>query len=278
MGSVPTTDLKPRRGTFRNGMDHVTWGSGPKSLLFIQGGPGSAVPKGIMLRMSGRLFAPYVEAGFTVRAVTRRRHMPPRHTISDMADDYARMITEELGGRVDLVVGESSGGMIAQYLAALHPECLDRAALVVTGAQVSDWGKEVDHRLARALARGDKTGVGAAFAEYLLPRSSMRWLRRLVGPLVGRWLLSGRDYPASDLLVEVESEEDFDSRAVLPRIQAPVVLICGDRDLFFPKDVVEETAALIPDCTLVWYEGLGHVRAASSKRVVQDVLEFVGRS
>lgn len=278
MGSMPTAERTPRIGTFANGMDYVTWGSGHRSLLFIQGGPGSAIPKGLMLRMSQRLFTPYVDAGFTVWVVTRRRHMPRKHTIADMADDYARMIGEELGGKVDVLVGESFGGMIVQYLAALHPDCCGQVALVVTGSRVSDWGKEVDARLARALAEGDVTAAGLAFAEYLLPKSGMKWLRRLVGPIVGRMLTSGRSYPASDVLVETEADEGYDSRPLLPRIEAPVVLICGDRDQFFHKDVVEETAALIPDCTIGWYEGKGHVRVASSRRVARDVLAFVERS
>jgi pimeloyl-ACP methyl ester carboxylesterase len=37
-----------------------------------------------------------------------------------MADDYGGVISEVFDGRIDLVVGESYGGMVAQYLAARH--------------------------------------------------------------------------------------------------------------------------------------------------------------
>src|SRR5665648_1118644 len=77
MASVPTIEQGPRSGTLANGMEFLTWGSGPKTLLFIQGGPGSVAPKkGMALRMFRRQLAPYVKAGFTVWVVTRRRHMP----------------------------------------------------------------------------------------------------------------------------------------------------------------------------------------------------------
>jgi pimeloyl-ACP methyl ester carboxylesterase len=33
----------------------------------------------------------------------------------------------------------------------------------------------------------------------------------------------------------------------------PVLLIGGDRDIYTPKDVYEETARLVPDCTLRLY-------------------------
>ena len=121
MADVRTTVQEPRRGTFPNGMEYLTWGDGPRTLLSILGGPGSFVPTGTMARMLVRQSRPYVAAGYTNWIVTRRRDMPADHGIADMADDYAQLVTEEFGGRVDLVVAESFGGMIAQYLAARHP-------------------------------------------------------------------------------------------------------------------------------------------------------------
>lgn len=256
-------------------MEYLCWDSGPKTLLFIQGGPGSAVPQGMMRRMFRRQFQPYLNAGYSVWIVTRRRDMPPGHTITDMAGDYAHVITEEFGGHVDVVVAESFGGMIAQYLAALHPDAFGRIVVVIAAAELSDWGKDVDARMAGAIASGDTRRAGTVFAEYLFPGARLRWLRRLLGPLIGGRLLAGSDYPPQDVQTEVRAELSFNSRDVLPRIRPPVLLICGDSDKFFPKDVAAETAGLIPDCTLIWYEGLGHLRVAASSRVARDVLAFV---
>ena len=110
MGKVSTADREPRNGTFPNGMDYLSRGSGPKTLLFIQGGPGSTVPQGMLRRIFRRQFDAFLHAGYAVWVVTRRRGMPPEHRIADMADDYAGLIAEEFGGRVDVVVGESFGG------------------------------------------------------------------------------------------------------------------------------------------------------------------------
>ena len=268
---------EPIRGEFANGMEFLTWGAGQKALLFLGGGPGSSLPQGLSGRMSRGWFEPFVDAGHTVWYVTRRRHLPPGHSVADMADDCADAISERLGGRADLVVGESYGGMIAQHLAARHGDRLGWVALVVAAARVSDWGKEVDSRLATALVRGDTRAFGAAFAEYVLPGPRARWVRQLVGPLVTRGLLSEKDYPRSDLLVELEAEMAFDARSELSRIRVPVVLLCGDQDLFFPPDIVDETVRLIPDCTHIGYAGQGHVKVASSRHVPLDVLEAVGR-
>lgn len=266
-----------RRGMFRNGMEFLTWGAGPRNLLFIPGGPGSGLPLGLTGRMSRRWFDPFESAGFTIWYVTRRRGMSRGHTVADMADDYADAIGDRLGGRVDLVVGESYGGMIAQYLAARHGGAMGRVAIVVAAAEVSEWGKEVDTRLAAAVERGDSAAAGAAFAEYVIPSDRGRWIRRLLGRWIGRGLLSGKSYPASDILVEVEAEIAFDARPVLPDVTVPAILLCGERDRFFPPEVVAETARLIPDCAQVIYAGQGHVKVATSSRVPRDVLEFVDR-
>lgn len=279
MASAPTAEQKPRSGTFANGMEYLTWGSGPKTLLFIQGGPGSAIPKsGMLLRMIRRRQDPYAKAGYAVWMVTRRRHMPAGHTIADMADDYAQLIRQEFGGRVDVVVGVSYGGLIGQYLAAFHPGSFGHIALVgAAAAAVPDWVADADSRYGAALARGDTAGAGTVIAEYLLSGKPPRWARRLIGPLFGRLMFAGFDPPPGDILVESQAEKTFDSRAVLPRIQAPVLLICGDRDRAIPRDVVEETAKLIPGCTLIWHKG-GHSGVGSSPRVAHDVLAFVNRS
>jgi pimeloyl-ACP methyl ester carboxylesterase len=63
---------------------------------------------------------PLCRGRFTVWIVTRRGHMP---AVADMANDVAQAIADELGGRVDLVAGESNGGAIALYLATRHPDC-----------------------------------------------------------------------------------------------------------------------------------------------------------
>lgn len=118
-----------RTGTYANGMEFSAVGSGPKALLFIQGGPGTAVPSPPEMRMMASSVKPYLDDGFTVWGVTRRRGMPAGYTVSEMSEDYARTIEDELGGRVDVVVAEEFGGMIGQQLAADHPELVTQLAL-----------------------------------------------------------------------------------------------------------------------------------------------------
>lgn len=70
------------------------------------------------------------------------------------------------------------------------------------------------------------------------------------GLLVGR-LFASSQVPSGDLLIEADAEYAYDRLRVMPRIQAPVLLLSGTADLFFPPSIVDETAALIPSCTVI---------------------------
>ena len=81
-----------------------------------------------------------------------------------------------------------------------------------------------------------------------------------------------------DSVTTARALKDFDSRAILPRIRVPVLLICTDADFYFDPDVIRETARLIPHCTLVMYRGLSHPKVAlGSRRVARDVLALAAR-
>lgn len=279
VGAAATRRARPpppavRTGTFTNGMEYVAVGDGPRRMLFIMGGPGSAVPSGREVTMMAGSVAPYVDDGYTVWGVTRRRGMPAGYSVGDMARDYAQVIESDLGGRVDAVVGEELGGMIGLHLAADHPDLLDRLALVRVAWSVTEWGRELDGRCGEALSAGRFADAGAAMLEEVVPGARWAWLRRILGPSVGRWL-AGRDYNLPDVLVETRAEQAFDGRDVLPRIDVPVVLVAGGKDRNFAEDAVEETARLIPDCTLVLYDGRNGIRTVTSRQVPRDVLSFL---
>lgn len=86
-----------------------------------------------------------------------------------MAHDYAAVIATEFGGRVDIAIGMSMGGLIVQYLAANRPDCADTFVVVGAACGVSEWGKALTRRDAAAVASGDRTERGLTVAEALLP-------------------------------------------------------------------------------------------------------------
>ena len=261
-------------GVSAGGMEYAVLGAGSRAILFLPGGPGSDIPAGFAARMVERQVRPYLDAGYEVWSLTRRRNMPVGHTVADMAADHAAFIQEQMAGRADVIVGQSYGGLIALHLAAEHPEVVGRVVIAGAAATIAEEGMNVDVRWAELRAAGNHAKAGAAMLEYGLPGDRWAWLRRLAGPVAGAAFKHSRT-PPGDLLVEAEAETVYNARPLLARITVPVLLICGDADRFFPPSTVQETADGITGCTTITYQGLGHMRTLSSSRLPRDILAWL---
>lgn len=270
------TSAKPVSGIFPNGMAYLRLGSGPRTMLWIPGGPGNTLPtSGLARRMGESWSRPFIDEGYTVWWVTRKQNMPQGHSFADMADDYAKAITDEFGGKVDVVLGMSTGGQIGFYLAARHPDRFGHIVILSAGYEDNQRAKDLLLPSARLLGEGR---IGEAMA-LMLEDSFPGWPRalvRILGAAMGRSMY-GSTHPhfANDVMVEAEAELACDARDVLPLIPVPVLLVGGDRDPYFPREVYEETARHMPDCTLRLYEGQGHDLSVFGTRFAGDVLDFV---
>jgi pimeloyl-ACP methyl ester carboxylesterase len=265
--NVDWTMLRPRRGAFANGMTYARLGDGPKTLLWLTTGT-----KGPMLAMMTRVVRPFVADGYSVCLVSGRPNMPSGHTLEDMADDYAALIADEFDGRVDLVIGHSTGGMIAFCLAARHPDRFGH--VVIAGAGL--WTERSDRanlEPARLLAAGRTREAGATFARLLLPGIRPRLVANVLGVLLARASLA--ESSAADLLVSAEATHAFDPQQVLPSIGVPILLVAGEKDVWFPSDAVTAAAQLVPDCTLRLYPDTNHFGAITSPRFAADARNFI---
>jgi pimeloyl-ACP methyl ester carboxylesterase len=268
---------KPVAGVFSNGMAYVRWGTGAKTLLVLPGGPGNAVPSGMFLSRHLRAARRLVGDGYTAWVVTRKRNMPQGYSIADMADDYGQLIADEFDGKVDAALGLSTGGQIAFYLAARHPARLGRIAIAAAGYVANGPGSAGDLTYARLLSEGRTAEAIASMFDSVFtnwPRGSGRVLGALMAPFAYR---DAHPSFRSDTLVEAEAEVAFNAREILADISIPVLLIGAAEDQFFTREVVEETARLIPDCTFKLYEGKDHLAGVSDERLPQDVFDFFAR-
>jgi pimeloyl-ACP methyl ester carboxylesterase len=271
-------------GTFPSGMGYVRLGVGTKSLLWIpdpshngdlaqSGGPGIGAPRSMYLTTMSRVFRPFVEDGYSVFLVGHKPNLPHGCTVADLADDYAGLIVDEFGGKADVVVADSNGGLIGFCLAARHSDLFGHIAFVAAGYTMAETAKAANLESARLLSVGRKTDAAAVMVTLLNPGLRAAWVTRIVASVVARVSFPAV-YDPGDVLVAAEAVDAFDGREILPTITVPVLLVCGDRDRFVPKAVYELTAATIPNCTLTFYDGRGHLGAMSDKRFPGDVLDF----
>lgn len=188
-----------------------------------------------------------------------------------MAEDYATIIKNELNSEPVDVIGESYGGLIAQHLAANHPELIRRLVISMSAYRFSKEGAEMDMRFAQ-LASEAKTA--AAFRSLAPMFNGNRVKKRLLVFFMSRFgsrMLSNLN--PEDLLVEGKAEVLHDSKNQLSRITAPTLVVAGDRDFFCPVPLLHETALLIPNAKLIIYKGKGH--ESLGKQFKRDVLAFL---
>jgi pimeloyl-ACP methyl ester carboxylesterase len=76
-------------------------------------------------------------------------------------------------------------------------------------------------------------------------------------------------------LVEAEAEVVVDAGTSLNQITVPVLLINCDKGVYFPVPLIQETARLIPDCTLKVYLRRDHFGVFQNRQLAPDILYFV---
>jgi pimeloyl-ACP methyl ester carboxylesterase len=261
-------------GYFGNGVPFNRIGHGRRSLAVFQGLLFENAPlTGAFARAMLGAYR-FLGDDYTVFVMTRRPGLPPGYSMGDMANDYAVAIRDELGGPVD-VVGLSTGGSIALYFAADHPELLRRLVIHSGAYTLSEPAKALQLRVGElALQRRWQAAYATIFGT-MLPRHGVMKYASL--PLAG-WgsaLAAWRTAPASpsDLLVTIQAEDKHDFRERLGEIAAPTLVAAGVRDFFFTPELFRDTAAGIPEGGVIVYPGKGH--PASGEQFREDVTAFL---
>jgi pimeloyl-ACP methyl ester carboxylesterase len=135
-------------------LPYVGVGSGPP-MLFIAGlAPYAGVEWGTSERMMNRstLLRPFASLRRVIY-VNRRKGLPRGMSMAELAEEHADAIRSLSDGPVD-VAGISTGGSIAQQLAADHPDVVGRLVLLSTACRMSPQGRALQRRVAARIRRG----------------------------------------------------------------------------------------------------------------------------
>ncbi len=234
-------------------MPYAAFGHGSRTLVMLPGlSDGLATVRGKALLLASG----YTDLldDFTVYMFSRRDDLPCGHSIRDMANDQARSM-EALGLSAAGILGVSQGGMIAQYLAADHPDLVSGLVLAVTAPYANDLACENVRRWEDMANRRDHRALMVDTAErsYSARRlSSYRMAYPVLG-LVGRPRDGYRRF-----LANAEAILRFDARDVLGGISCPALVIGGTDDRIVGAEASRELHEAIPGSQLHLYEGLGH--------------------
>lgn len=246
-------------------------GSGPPLVLLPGLAPENGRPSGLARGGELQTMATYAR-DFTVYWIGRPTGLQRGTTFAELTAAVADAIRAEFSEPVN-VLGISTGGSIAQQLAADQPELVKRLVLVSTGSRLAGHAARTQRDMIDVAARGNARLVMAAFARDVIPR----WRGRTVAA-AAMYLLGLRVYPGahdtSDLLVTLEAEESFDLRS-LPTVIAPTLIVNGGKDQFYEGAIMQETHRTIPGSQLSIYPRRGHITVVSDKAAIAEMLRFL---
>jgi pimeloyl-ACP methyl ester carboxylesterase len=277
-GTHVSTESKKRQaveaGTFLGEFLYVRVGNGPENLVILPGITLENDPPNRLAAWTYRLGFGRFARDYTVYVINRKRGMPPAgYTTQDMAQDYTRVIESELGP--SHIMGFSTGGAIAQYLALERPEVVRSLILIVSASRLSEEGREICERW-QALTREERwQELRKDMASVTVTGERNKRLARAFMKVLGRFVIGTPENP-SDFLVTLEADLNHDTTERLNGIYAPTLIIGGSEDPFFSESLLRETAEKIPDATLHIYEGVGHgVPKERKRRYENDTLAFL---
>jgi pimeloyl-ACP methyl ester carboxylesterase len=210
-----------------------------------------------------------------------RSGAPPygyEYTVEGLAADFVGFL-DALGLERVHYIGESMGGVLGAAFAALYPERLRSLVLIATPcffppAIHENWRRDLDPKYPRNL-----TALGAwsyAWSTYLRNRRPDATPEQELA-MIDRYESMAR-MPTHILaaLLRMATRPDFDLTPLLPRIQAPTLLMSPDSSHVTPFAQQELMRDRIPNCRQVVFEGGAHsIFFDQPERCAAEALAFI---
>jgi 3-oxoadipate enol-lactonase len=171
------------------------------------------------------------------------------------------------GAPVDLI-GLSFGGMIAQYTAAEFPERIRTLTVMCTSPKFGLDGTDPESWRQARLSGLEHFGSPAAAAPTILSS--------LVGPrgagVVPEAVQAMERVEMSGLLDAIATITSHDTRAILPSIEVPTLVLVGSADEETPVAYAQAIVDLMPNARLAVVDGAGHLLNLESPDAVNAAL------
>ena len=246
-------------------MDYVVFGTGFKPLVLCRGLNITRL-RGTYPSLISR-YKLYAK-NFRVYIVDRRDPVPDEITVEEIAEDMFAAL-KALGLHKAYVMGNSQGGMIAQYLTLNHPKFVEKLVLNVTTAETNDVLKANVDRWVELAEQDKLQQVSDEMMGMLYPPGKEPAPDRMSALLM------------KDLLSHTPKEFATLSKACLTcstsdrlhEIQCPVLVLGGAKDEIMSGEASVDLAHKLGTEAVI-FDDLGHA-AYEAKEYQQRVLEFL---
>ena len=249
--------------------DAIQFGSGQKDLVMIPGlGDGMASVKGKAF-LGSCMYRRYGKK-YRVTIISRKNTLEADATTESMAkDQYYAM--QALGIQHAHIVGVSMGGMIAQHLAADHPEMVDKLVLTVTSPDAGELIQENIGRWIGFAEIGAFLGLMIDVTEKSHPEKYLKRLRPLY-PYMGSAV---KKMDIQRFTIMARACASHDALKKLKDITAPTLIIGGALDRTLGLEGSQALSEEIPGSTLKIYENQGHALYEDEPDFHKTLLSFL---
>jgi pimeloyl-ACP methyl ester carboxylesterase len=177
------------------------------------------------------------------------------YSIEDMSDDTAGLL-DFLGIQSASFVGKSMGGMIAQWLGIKYPKRVDKLVLGCTSASRDDVGDAI-LSLGREIAT--MLGLKTVWLTALFLGYTREYIEKNLGSIKESLaLVAENDKALNGYIGQSLACEGHNTRDLLYKINAPTLVLLGERDQIASPKRSGELAGLIPGAILREFKGVGH--------------------
>ena len=252
-------------------MEYARFGTGARPMVII---PGLAIKS--VMKSAASLQVPYkmFTEDYTLYFFDRRKDAELGYSLEDMARDQV-LAMQALGLKDVALYGVSQGGMVAQHIAATHPELVWKLVLGCSTSKPEPQQLEVIGNWARLARAHDREGLVEAFSrDCFSPKFAERYSRAL------RAMYKDVSEAEMDRFAVVAREcDNVDTGDMLASIKCPVLVIAASEDrvvlpIASEKIVDKLKAANIP-CEFHMFEGYGHAAFDEIKEYKDRILQFL---
>jgi 3-oxoadipate enol-lactonase len=218
---------------------------------------------------SDRLGARFRTLRYDIRGHGRSPVPPGPYSIADLGSDLVALL-DRLGIERAALCGLSIGGMISMWVAAHHPERVERLVLCCTSALLgpaSAWHE----RVAAVQAGGIESIADAVLARWFTPAFASEHpevIERMRAKLIAT--------PAEGYIGCCEAIAAMDLTGDLPSIVAPTLVLAGEQDQATPPEHGRRIADLIPGARFQALSPAAHIATVERPDVTTaTILRFL---
>lgn len=246
-------------------MNVIRFGSGSKNLVIIAGlclcgleehGEGIA-----------ELYKDFC-GEYTVYVIERKKVVKVGYSIQQMAEDTCRVLNE-IGVKKTSLYGVSQGGMIAQCIAAYHPEMVEKMAICSSQCRTTKTAKIVVGKFAELAEKKNVIDLNRYFLKQVFSKECLEKNKDML-PDIER---QGTPEDCERFKILAMAVENFDIYDDMDKIQCPTFVIGDRQDNVLGVEGSYDIAERLK-CDLYIYEEYSHGVYDEAEDIKDRLLEF----